>query len=135
MTIQSWLSARTFTLFQPSKQSAAAARMPRRMAANVSHQLADSQRVFFASHGFSSLVSFDLRRVEVSGFLVVRGSATTEGLADKAATGGGDHMEEGREAGERKGDLKMVVALLALGSCGSGERCRFARENEPLNDL
>lgn len=59
----------------------------------------------------------------------------TEGEADKAATGGGDHMEEGRDAGERKGDLKMVVALLALGSCGSGERWRFAREKEPLNDL
>jgi hypothetical protein len=44
-------------------------------------------------------------------------------------------MEEGRDAGERKGDLKMVVALLTLGSCGSGERCRFAREKEPLNDL
>lgn len=65
----------------------------------------------------------------------MRGSATKEGLADKAGTGGGDHMEEGRDAGERKGDLKMVVALLALGSCGSGERCRFAKEKEPLNDL
>lgn len=49
----------------------------------------------------------------------------TEGLAD---TGGGDHMVDGREAGDRKGDLKIVVALLALGSCKSGERCRFAKE-------
>lgn len=55
-------------LFQPMKQSAAAARMPRRATEKVSHQLADSQRVFFASHGFSSLVSFDLRRVEDKGF-------------------------------------------------------------------
>lgn len=124
-----------FTDFQFWKQSAAAARMPRMAAEKVSHQLADSQRVFFASQGFSSFVSFDLRRVEESGFFCVRGSATTEGEADKGGTGGGDHMEEGREAGERKGDLKMVVALLARGSCGSGERWRFARENEALKDL
>lgn len=91
----------------------------------MSHQLPDSQRRFFVSHGLSSLVSFDLRRVDWIGFFCVRGSAMTEGLAD---TGGGDHMVDGREAGDRKGDLKIVVALLALGSCKSGERCRFAKE-------
>lgn len=64
------------------------------------------------------------------------GSAMTEGEADKEGTGGGDHMVEGREAGDRKGDLKIVVALLLRGSCGSvGERCKFAKENEPLKDL
>lgn len=122
-------------VLQLRKHIAAAARMPRREAVKVSHQLADSERVFFVSHGFSSFVSFDLRRVEDKGFFCVRGSATTEGEADKGGSGGGDHMEEGREAGERKGDLKMVVALLARGSCGSGERWRFAREKEPLKDL
>lgn len=61
------------------------------------------------------------------------GSATTEAEAD---TGGGDQIVEGREAGDRKGDLNIVVALLLRGSCGSvGERCKFERENEPLKDL
>lgn len=115
MTRQSWLSVRMFTLFQPWKQSAAAARMPRIIAKKVSHQLADSQRRFFESHCLSSFVSFDLRRVDWRGFFWVSGSAVTEADAD---IGGGDHMVDGRDAGERKGDLKIVVALLGRGSCG-----------------
>lgn len=56
----------------------------------------------------------------------------TEGLADKGGSGGGDHIEDGRDAGDRKGERKIVVALLARGSC---ECCKFDREKEPLNDL
>ncbi|KAG2068663.1 hypothetical protein BDR04DRAFT_1102978 [Suillus decipiens] len=115
------------------KQIAAAAKMPRMSATKVSHQLAVSQRRFFVSHGLSCFVSCDLRRVDWRGFFWVSGSAMTDVEADKGGTGGGDHMEEGREAGDRKGDLKTVVALLERGSCGS--RCKFVKENEPLNDL
>jgi hypothetical protein len=109
------------------------------MARKVTHQLAVSQRLLerlLASHGLSALVSFDLSLVVGRGFFCGRGKASTDADEEAGMTGGGDQMEEGREAGERKGERKMVVALLTRGG-GSAVlvRWRFAREMEPLNDL
>ena len=121
----------------------AATQIPTSSKPNVTHLLARSRFVFLsASHGLSSSLSFSRNRVDVIAFFWTggNGSAVIELAFEGALNGrlllcdGGDHVLDGRDAGERKGVRNViVVAELALGILGDPTSVMFAAADDRYN--